>query len=108
VAVEVDLSPLMLSTRAAVPLGLVVNELLTNAVKHAFGQGRRGTVRVSLVAEVGTCRLSVTDDGDGMAEGATGSGVGRTLVAAFVGELGGELSTESGPGGTCVTVAFPA
>jgi two-component sensor histidine kinase len=108
VAVEVDLSPLMLSTRAAVPLGLVVNELLTNAVKHAFGQGRRGTVRVSLVPEDGTCRLSVADDGDGMAEGATGSGVGRTLVAAFVSELGGELSTESGPGGTCVTVAFPA
>ncbi len=106
-AVECDLSPLTLPTRAAVPLALVVNELLTNAVKHAFGQGRSGTVRVSLRKEGGICRLCVADDGD-MAEGAPGTGIGRSLVAAFVGELGGELLTETGPWGTAVTVVFPA
>jgi two-component sensor histidine kinase len=108
VTVEADLRPMMLSIRAAVPLALVVNELLTNAVKHAFGQGRSGTVRVSLLEEDRTCRLCVADDGHGMAEVTPGTRVGRSLVAAFVDELGGELLTETGPGGTCVTVTFPA
>lgn len=105
VAVEADLCPLTLPTRAAVPLGLVANELLTNAVKHAFGPGRSGTVRLSLEEEGGICRLCVADDGGGMADGPKG-GVGQGLVAAFVGELGGDLSCESGPHGTRTTVTF--
>ncbi len=108
VTVDCDLRPLTLPAKAAVPLGLVVNELLTNAVKHAFEAGRSGTVRVTLDSAEGTCRLRVADDGGGVAEGAAGQGVGGTLVAAFVGELGGDLSTDTGPGGTCVTVTFPA
>lgn len=107
IGVDCKLEPVTLSTRAAVPLGLVVNELLTNAVKHAFASGRAGTVRVTLDRDGPTCRLCVADDGGGMAEGSVGSGVGQTLVAAFVGELGGELRSESGPTGTRVTVTFP-
>lgn len=107
VAVEAELSPLWLSTRAAVPLGLVLNELLTNAVKHAF-DGAPGTIRVSLSEGEGARRLCVADDGRGMAEGEGSAGIGRSLIAAFVGELGGELSTETGPAGTAVTVVFRA
>jgi two-component sensor histidine kinase len=91
-----------------VPLALVVNELLTNAVKHAFGGDRTGRVHVSLSAQDGTCRLCVADDGGGMAPGQEGSGIGRMLIGAFVAELGGELLTESGPEGTRITVEFPA
>lgn len=106
VAVEAELAPLWLPTRAAVPLGLVLNELLTNAVKHAF-DGGPGAVRVSLQGgEV--CRLRVADDGRGMGQGLGGNGIGQSLIAAFVGELGGEIGTETGPLGTTVTVAFRA
>jgi two-component sensor histidine kinase len=106
VAIEADLRPMVLPTRAAVPLGLVLNEMLTKAVKHAFAPGQPGTVRVSLNEAEGACHLTVEDDGAGMAEGAAGTGVGRALVAAFVAELGGEIASHSGPGGTRITVAF--
>jgi two-component sensor histidine kinase len=108
VEVSADLAPMSLSTRAAVPLGLVLNELLTNAAKHAFGQEHGGSVRVCLREEDGICRLVVADDGDGQAGPGDGRGVGigRSLIAAFVGELGGEMSVDSGPDGTCVTVTF--
>lgn len=106
--VESELELMTLSTRSALPLGLVVNELLTNAALHAFATGRSGAVRVTLRREGEACRLSVADADGGLAEGAAGQGVGGSLVQAFVGELGGELSTETGEGGTRVTVAFAA
>jgi two-component sensor histidine kinase len=107
VEVEAEFAPMTLPTRSAVPLALVVNELLTNALKHAFGDGQGGRVRVKLSADEDLCHLCVADDGTGVTA-SSGSGVGQGLVAAFVGELGGELSTESGPGGTSVSVRFRA
>ena len=61
---------------------------------------------MSLSEGEGACRLRVADDGRGMAEGTGGTGIGQSLIAAFVGELGGDLSTETGPSGTIVTVVF--
>jgi two-component sensor histidine kinase len=63
--VEVDDCELGLDD--AVPLGLIVNELVSNAMKHAFPDARRGTINVELKA-VGAsgCRLSVADDGVGV------------------------------------------
>ena len=107
VAVEAGFQPMTLPTRVAVPLGLVVNELLTDAVMRAFETGRSGTVRVSLDEVEGTCRLRLSRDGDEVQEPA-GTGIGQSLVAAFVGELGGELTTEAGRQGSSVTVTFKA
>ena len=106
VTVTADLAPITLPTQMAVPLALVVNELLTNAVKHAFADGRSGAVRVALSVAEGQCRVSVADDGHGVIEGQEGAGVGRILIQAFVGELGGEISTRTGLDGTEVTVEF--
>jgi two-component sensor histidine kinase len=108
VTVTCDFAAITLPTKTAVPLALVVNELLTNAIKHAFGDRGTGTVHVSFAATDGTCRLCVSDDGRGLADAREGSGTGRTLIDAFVGELGGELSSRSGPDGTRITVEFPA
>ncbi|TNC68813.1 sensor histidine kinase [Rubellimicrobium roseum] len=107
VEITADVAPLTLPTRLAVPLGLVVNELVTNAVKHAFAPGQPGHVHVSLAAEGDLWRLTVADDGGGLGGTQTGgSGIGHVLVAAFVAELGGEMSVESGPRGTTTTVDF--
>jgi two-component sensor histidine kinase len=65
-------------------------------------------VHVTLDRGAGLCRLCVADDGSGMAEGSRGSGVGQALVSAFVGELGGEVSTDTDEGGTRITVTFAA
>jgi two-component sensor histidine kinase len=64
---KVDTWPV--SVNVAMPTGLVVNELLTNALKHAFPEGQGGTITVqSLVDETG-CRVIVSDDGVGLGEG---------------------------------------
>jgi two-component sensor histidine kinase len=106
VAVACDLRPLALPTAAAVPLALVLNELLT----AALGRGP-GAVRVSLDheggQEGGQARLVVEDDAPGDPAAPLGAGIGAGLVGAFAGELGAAIRPEAGPGGTRVEVAFP-
>ncbi|AWK86656.1 sensor histidine kinase [Azospirillum thermophilum] len=68
-AVEVDADPLPLPLDRAVPIGLIVNELLTNALKHAFPDGRPGTIRVEARRDAqGAVAILVADDGIGLAD----------------------------------------
>jgi two-component sensor histidine kinase len=97
----------------AVPLGLLVNELGTNAIKHAFPAGR-GQILLSAERAGDQIVLTVADDGVGMAARdwlkAPGKH-GSDYVAVFVRQLGGTIaiSGSDGPGtGTTVTIRFPA
>ncbi|WP_176556337.1 sensor histidine kinase [Rubellimicrobium rubrum] len=108
VAITADLGAVTLPTRAAVPLGLIVNELLTEAVNRAFPPGESGKVHLTFAEKDGLCRLSVTANGTGLRDGAEESHVGRGLVAAFAAELGGELTTEFQDGGTYAFIEFRA
>jgi two-component sensor histidine kinase len=102
---------LRLSPARGIALGLLVTELVLNAIKHAFEGRGRGLVRVSLRAtEDGRLRLVVADDGRGLGDaggrtGATG-GVGLRLVESFLRQLEGVMLIE-GPPGTRVEVTFP-
>src|SRR6185312_15173943 len=90
-----------LSVSQAIPLGLIVNELVTNAVKYAFPDGRPGTIRVSLEEAGGHLCLGVEDDGVGLRSGrAQGTGRGLDLVRALCQQLGGRLEVSSGEVGT--------
>ena len=91
----------------AVPLGLIVNELVTNASKYAFTDGRPGTISVELQREEEQLRLTVTDDGVGMASGNGRAGSGRMLVEALTQQLAGRLRTLSTQQGTRIAVEFP-
>ncbi len=92
------------------PLGLLDGEAVTNALKHAFPEGREGRVRVGLRAEGGgTMRLLVEDDGIGMpAERRTGS-LGLRLIEMFAKQVKGRAAMEAGRGGqgSAVVVIFP-
>ncbi|SOB79261.1 Two-component sensor histidine kinase, contains HisKA and HATPase domains [Sphingomonas guangdongensis] len=91
----------------AVSIGLVVNELVTNAVKHAFTGRDRGTIEVSFRNDGRSCTLSVADDGIGTdAAGAPASdgGLGSRLLDAFARQAGGKLHTDSDRTGTRVTL----
>ena len=93
-----------------VPLGLIAGEALTNALKHAFPDGREGRVRVELRAVGGgLVLLLVEDDGAGMpAERREGS-LGLRLVEMFAKQVKGRAAMEAGRGGrgTAVAVTFP-
>ena len=92
----------------AIPIGLIVNELLTNAIKYAFAPNTKGRVLVTLKREPGRLRLTVADDGGGFDPKRADSGLGGRLVEGFAQQLGGQLERESGKQGTTVCLILPS
>lgn len=83
----------------AVPLALIVNELVLNSLKHAFPKSRPGTVHLEFTQAPALFRLLVEDDGVGQSEPGVGSsGLGLQLVELLVEQLGGEILVESSNG----------
>lgn len=80
----------------AISCGLVVNELLTNALKHAFTDGRSGRVAVRASRQVAAMEIEVEDDGVGITDDPGGDGMGLTLIKALARQLGGTFSLEKG------------
>jgi two-component sensor histidine kinase/PAS domain-containing protein len=95
-----------LDMERAIPLGLVVSELLTNAVRHAYPPGVAGEVEVRVVGLTEGLEISVVDRGRGMEGSATRPGsLGRDLVRTLSARIGAEVQTWSQPGeGTRVTL----
>jgi two-component sensor histidine kinase len=92
----------------ALPIGLIVNELVTNAVKYAYEEGQNGQVRVDLSTANGCIRLIVRDDGRGYPADAE-AGLGTRLVTTFAEQLGGLAKREVPDGGGTITrIEFPA
>lgn len=89
----------------AVALGLIINELVTNALKYAFPGEREGRLEIGLVREGDDFKLHVADDGVG-SSGDEQPGAGSRLVRLLVQQLGGTLE-RSGPPGTSFCVRFP-
>lgn len=93
---------------AATPLGLIVNEVVSNSFKHAFSDGRAGTVHVSLVSlGDGRAQLTVRDNGMGFDPDAPTKGIGRRLIGGFTAQLRGESSHTSDANGSVFTLTFP-
>ncbi len=96
VTVTLDLVPLQIDLQRAVPCGLLVNELLSNACKHAFPDGRSGTLKVELHApgDDGLALLAVSDDGVGLPPGVEigqTRSLGLQLVPLLTEQIGAEL-----------------
>ncbi|MGA7329436.1 MAG: histidine kinase dimerization/phosphoacceptor domain -containing protein [Rhodomicrobium sp.] len=91
----------------AIPLGLIVNELVTNALKHAFPGGRSGSIRIILNKKPAReLALTVEDDGVGL-PGQTVSGRGQALIAQLTEQLGGHFDCNSNGAGASFSVTFP-
>lgn len=106
---EIHASDDRLHVETAVTLGLLVNELLTNAAKHAFPEGGPGTISVSFHRDnSGDGLLVVRDTGIGYNPESSprSGGIGTTLVTGLVSQLDGEMYV-SDDNGTQVTVMIP-
>jgi PAS domain S-box-containing protein len=108
IALKTDIDNELLPTDKAIPMGLVVNELVTNALKYAFPNETKGTVTVTLKRVPGELRLTVADDGKGIDIRRADSGLGGRLVEGFAQQLGGQVERESGSQGTTVRVILPS
>ena len=98
--------PLRLATDRAVSLGVIVNELVSNACKYAYPAGSAGEIRIDLARTNGEFRLIVEDDGSGMSAAAapTGTGVGTKLIGAMAASLGATLAYDPAYAGVRATV----
>ena len=111
IVTRIESDSLRLAIDQAIPCGLIVNELLTNSLKHGFPDGRAGTISIRLQAlPDGRQELSVVDDGVGVPQDkgwdSPGS-MGLRLVRDLARQLEGQISLES-EGGTRVQVYFRA
>jgi PAS domain S-box-containing protein len=98
--------PIDLDTERAIPLGLIVSELLTNAAKYAYDDAG-GIVTLTAMAETGSVEIAVADQGRGIpAESRDGRGIGSRIIAAVAKQIGATVDTTSGPGGTTVRLRF--
>jgi two-component sensor histidine kinase/ABC-type nitrate/sulfonate/bicarbonate transport system substrate-binding protein len=94
----------------AIPLGLIVGELVMNSLKHAFAGRAEGRIAIEIEAAGGRYELRASDDGTGEAPAPTGrpgQGIGLRLVEALCAQLRGTMSVSRGPGRS-VTISFPA
>lgn len=106
---RIAVDDVMLDIEKVVPCGLLITELFSNALKHAFPDNRCGTIEIRIGRQGDGMLLSVQDDGIGLPEDLDyrkAGTLGLQLVAALVEQLDGVLSVE-GRGGTRVTITFP-
>ncbi|HEX6375217.1 MAG TPA: histidine kinase dimerization/phosphoacceptor domain -containing protein [Allosphingosinicella sp.] len=106
VRLETELEPMLVPHETAVAIGIVVNELVTNACKHAFADGA-GSIRVKAWRENGTAWVEVADDGCGFVAGKAQNGLGSRLVTAFVQRVKGNSEVRSSSDGTVHRLSIP-
>jgi len=95
--------------KLAAPIGLIVVELITNATKYAFADGRQGTVSMTLTRMPTGARLEVRDDGIGLSSDfdlTSQAGKGLSLVQGLAGQIGGNFLIEGSHEGTRCVLEF--
>ncbi len=107
VTMKVEVEEIELPADQADSLTLLVTEAVSNAVQHAFPNGRAGTILVALRREGQTAELIVADDGIGLPSDVhRGDALGLNLIRGFAAHLGGTAAI-LGDDGTRITVVFP-
>ncbi|MBY0298540.1 MAG: PAS domain-containing protein [Methylobacterium sp.] len=108
IVVTVEVEPVAVAADKAAPLALLVHELATNAVRHAFPDGRRGRVRITAGRSEDRLVLSVEDDGVGLdATAPPSDAFGLAVVAMTTRQLSGTLTWDRTPPGTRAQVSLP-
>lgn len=107
---EVDMQEIELDVDAAIPVGLITNELITNSVKYAFPENKSGKIKISLEQlDNHEFKLVIADDGtptQGKEKSKEGTGFGSLLVQLLTAQLGGNIDVSTNEG-TAAIIHFP-
>ncbi len=95
VTIECSMEKIDIDIDTAVPLGLIVNELLTNTLKYAFPHGQDGKVLIKLQKNKDGLHLEVSDNGVGKSGLTQGTGFGGQLISLLTRQLGGSMREET-------------
>lgn len=108
VRVESSVSEIPMDIDHAIPLGLIINEILSNALKYAYPE-KSGRIRLSLQRREQGVFLEIADDGPGMPGGPSAhqGSLGLQLVEALAGQLNGSLRFDNTEPGLAVRLSFP-
>ena len=102
ISISTDLEKVILNINQAIPCSLLLNELIVNAYKHAFGKNYEGTVNVDLVQQDEMVKLSVRDNGSGIPDNFTfngnGQSLGMSLIDTLVEQLQGDIKAYNNGG----------
>lgn len=102
----IEAEEILLDVDTAVPLGLIINELISNALKYAFDPGQRGEISIKLNHQVNTYQLQIADTGKGLPEGYDQKqSMGMRLVHILTDQLNGKLQIDQS-NGTLFTIFF--
>jgi two-component system, sensor histidine kinase PdtaS len=108
IEIDIESHDIELTIDRAVTLGLILNEVATNSIKHAFGEdGGRISVRLVTGVGYGEARLTIADNGRGMPKTLSG-GSGLKLVQSLARQIGGTIDQRSSSSGTSTSLTFPA
>jgi two-component sensor histidine kinase len=108
IALNVSVESHPVGIKEAVALGVIINELVTNAVKHAFADDQKGEIEVQFDREGDKFRLCVRDNGLGGTPLEDSTGLGLSLVRAVAAQLGGDLERRDAQPGSIYVVTIPA
>jgi two-component sensor histidine kinase len=99
---NIDMSKIKLDVDLAIPIGLIVNELISNALKYAFPKQEKGEIRISLYENGEILLLEVADNGVGIQPDIIpiGTGFGSELISLLTRQLDGKMTLIKSPGAT--------
>jgi PAS domain S-box-containing protein len=102
-----DCQAIPVAASHAAPLGLILNEIFTNSIKHAYSNGRSGRL-VLMASKSGECAsIAISDDGPGREVAKATPGFGETLIKRLARQVGAEVKWQELKPGTLVVVKFP-
>ena len=107
--IAVDADPLVIRTDLAVPLGLIVNESVTNAIQHSRPSSGGGCVQIALKTAPDSFSISVSDEGNGppLHADTQTSGIGARMIEAFARQINATITKGRGSAGYGVRVTVP-
>jgi len=110
IEINADIADVSMAIETSIPCGLILNELMSNTLKHAFPEGRAGEVTVSMKTAGDRFELKVQDNGIGLPESVDfkhPQSLGLELVRLLAEQIGGKIDLQV-EGGTTFTITFPA
>jgi PAS domain S-box-containing protein len=103
-----NISQIEVPSSKAASLGLILNEIATNAIKHAFANGRAGTISVHTALEGNNALIEITDDGHGLASNdVQPDGIGKMLISRLAKQVRADVMWSDAAPGVRVSLSFP-
>lgn len=105
--VSIDAQPLSVDAANASALGLILNEILTNSIKHAYGDGRPGRLSLLVTNIDDRGVITLCDDGPGIPSSQRTKSIGMSLITRLARQAKADAVWSGNSPGTCVTITFP-